>query len=128
MQLFIVHLTNYLIPPTGKSITFSYKYSPINSDNFTVKAELFSMDKELIASSSYSSGTNQSSYISKSLPFIYTNLQKKAGYLFIQFQSGSNTSVNDVTHIKGGYSANPWSLDTFVGSVLTVDDISLIYD
>ena len=111
-----------------KYFTFSYKYSPINSDSFIVKAELYSIDKEMIASTSYSLGTNQSTYATQSLPFIYTNLQKKAGYLFIQFQSGSRTSVNDVKHITGDYIWNPWSLDTFIGSTLKVDDISLIYD
>lgn len=116
-------------PSRPKLINFYYKYAPYNNDSFTVKAELYSVDKEMIASATLTAGMTQDSYVLQSLNFNYTNHTKKANYLFIQFQSGSQTTTNDVTHIKSSsYELNPWSLDTFVGSVLKIDDITLIYD
>ena len=60
--------------------------------------------------------------------FIYETEDVKAAYLFVMFKSGENSTVNDVQHIDGSYDANPWSLDTFVGSVLKVDNVKLNYE
>ena len=111
------------------SFSFDYKYAPYNTDNFVVSAALYDANYNRIAYiDDFKSNVVQNSYTTLSLDFIYETEDVKAAYLFVMFKSGENSTVNDVQHIDGSYDANPWSLDTFVGSVLKVDNIKLNYD
>lgn len=111
------------------SFSFDYKYAPYNTDNFVVSAALYDVNYNRIAYiDDFKSSVVQNSYTTLSLDFIYETEDVKAAYLFVMFKSGENSTVNDVQHIDGSYGANPWSLDTFVGSVLKVDNIKLNYD
>lgn len=122
---------SYKIEHTARPLSFSfdYQYAPYNSDNFVVSAYLFDEAGNQIAhTNEYKNGSTQNSYTAETLDFIYDNASTKAGYIYIIFKSGEKNTINDVMHIEGGYGANPWSLDTFVGSVLKVDNIKLNYD
>lgn len=111
------------------SFSFDYKYAPYNTDNFVVSAALYDADYNRIAYiDDFKSSVVQNSYTTLSLDFIYETEDVKAAYLFVMFKSGENSTVNDVQHIDGSYDANPWSLDTFVGSVLKIDNVKLNYD
>ncbi len=58
-------------------------------------------------------------------------MDSKAASAFVIFQSGVNEGINEkweyVAFVDGSYDANPWSLDSFVGSVLKVDNVILNY-
>lgn len=111
------------------SFSFDYKYAPYNSDNFVVSAYLFDEAGNQIAhTNEYKNGSTQDSYTIETLDFIYDNASTKAGYIYIIFKSGEKNTVDDVKYIEGSYGANPWSLDTFVGSVLKIDNIKLNYE
>lgn len=111
------------------SISFSYKYEPYNGDNFVVSAILYDENQNQIAYvNDFTSSQQQSSYNTITLDFIYKDLNTKVAAIYIMFKSGEKSTVNDVRHIEGSYDANPWSLDTFVGSVLKIDNVVLNYD
>ncbi len=111
-----------------KSVKFSYKYAPFNGDQCRVYAKLFDANGIAIAQTGeFISGEAKTGYTEKELEFAYSNLQKKAASIMVFFQSGTNETAAYVQHIKGGYGSNPWSLDTFVGSVLKVDNVVLNY-
>ena len=122
---------SYKIEHTARplSLSFDYQYAPYNNDNFVVSAYLFDEAGNQIAhTNEYKNGSTQNSYTAETLDFIYDNASTKAGYIYIIFKSGEKNTVNDVKHIEGSYGANPWSLDTFIGSVLKIDNIKLNYD
>lgn len=111
------------------SLSFDYKYAPYNNDNFVVSAYLYDTAGNQIAHiGDYKSGEAQDAYVTKTLNFDYADMSAKAGYIYVVFKSGEKNTVNDVQHIEGSYGANPWSLDTFVGSVLKIDSVKLNYD
>lgn len=111
------------------SLSFDYKYTPYNTDNMIVSAALYDENHNQIAYiDDFKSGETQTSYKTEVLDFVYENPSAKAKYIYIMFKSGENSTINDVKHIEGGYDANPWSLDTFVGSVLKIDNVVLNYD
>ena len=115
-----------------QSLKFNYKYAPFNGDNCKIYAKLYNSNGEVIASTEeYSSSSSVTNYKELTLNFNYSTLTSKAAALFVIFQSGVNEGVNErweyVTAVDGSYNANPWSLDTFVGSVLKVDNITLNY-
>lgn len=111
------------------SISFNYKYSPFNGDNCLIYAKLYDINKNEIASTTeFKSNEYQDSYRMVTLNFQYSSLNTKAASIFVMFQSGEKESWDYVTHISGSYNTNPWSLDSFVGSVLKIDNVTLNYD
>lgn len=115
-----------------QSLKFNYKYAPYNGDKCKIKAILYNASGEVIASTDeFESSLSVANYNELTLDFNYSSLTSKAAKLFVIFQSGVNEGVNErweyVTAVDGSYDANPWSLDTFVGSVLKVDNITLNY-
>lgn len=111
------------------SLSFSYKYSPFNGDNCLVYAKIFDRDgNEIAYTEEFKSQNTQSSYNILTLDFNYKDLITKASSIFILFQSGEKETWDYVMYLSGDYKANPWSLDTFVGSVLKVDNVTLNYD
>lgn len=111
------------------SISFSYKYIPCEDDNFSFSAVVYDKNKNKIAEvDTFTSSIMQSTYIDLHLKFVYKDTFTKAASIFIIFKSGISTTTNGVNHIEGSYGANPWSLDTFVGSVLKIDNVTLNYD
>ena len=115
-------------PSRPVSLSFDYKYIPYNGDRYSVCAKLYDSMKNEIASLNLESSNNQDSYKTETINFKYLNLNTQVAYLYIIFKSGINETWDDVKYIKGSYDANPWSLDTFVGSVLKIDNVKLNYD
>ncbi len=114
------------------SLSFSYKYAPFNGDKCKVYAKLYNAAGEEIASTSeFTASSAAGGYTGLTLDFVYSKTNSKAASVFVMFQSGVNEGINEkweyVTLVEGSYTANPWSLDTFVGSVLKVDNVTLNY-
>ncbi len=123
--------SEYGIPQSDRplSISFNYKYSPYNDDNCLIYAKLYDANKNEIASTEvFKSNEYQDSYKIVTLNFQYSNFNTKVASIFVMFQSGEKETWDYVTYLSGDYKANPWSLDTFVGSVLKIDNITLNYD
>lgn len=110
------------------SLSFDYKYAPYNGDKCSIYAKLYGKEGNEIASVNFETDAVQDSYETIDLVFEYRDLQVEAAYIYIMFKSGVNESWNYVQYISGSYNANPWSLDTFVGSVLKIDNVVLNYD
>lgn len=112
-----------------RTLEFFYKFSSYNSDNCNVYAVVYNEKGEEIARTiNFQVNETQNEYIGVSLDFSYSDNEAKAFYLFIMFRSGEKESWDYVTYIDGDYNLNPWSLDTFVGSILKIDNVTLNYD
>lgn len=110
------------------SVSFSYKYAPYGTgEHCVVYAKVFDAEKREIASASFQSAEAKNTYEEVKLSLTYSDPAAKAAYLFILFRSGEKESWNYVQYKSGSYGANPWSLDTFVGSVLKIDNVQLNY-
>ena len=109
-------------------LTFMYKYESYDNEHFGVYIELLSEDGTIIASGEFLSneGISVSSYEKVEIMLNYTNSSLKASKIKIRF-----TSVADGESIstrKQTISIPAGSYKIYGGSVLTIDDISLIYD
>lgn len=112
-----------------ESLTFSYKYTPYSDDNCQIYAKLYDANENEIAETEVFTSSNAvDDYSELTLTFEYSDVKTKAASLFIMFQSGVHEDTDYVEHVEGSYSANPWSLDTFVGSILYIDDVELNYE
>lgn len=110
------------------SLSFDYKYSPIASDQCIAYAKLYDVDKNEIAYTETFNSSAQDVYATKKLPFTYTDAQKKAVYIGIFFQSGTDINIANMKQVNGNYKASPWNQDRIVGSVLKIDNVTLNYD
>ena len=109
-------------------LTFMYQYESYDNEHFGVYIELLSEDGTIIASGQFLSvgGVSISSYEKAEIILNYTNSSLKASKIKIRF-----TSVADGESIstrKQTISIPAGSYKIYGGSVLTIDDISLIYD
>ena len=109
-------------------LAFMYKYESYDNEHFGVYIELLSEDETIIAVGQFISiaGVTVSSYDKAEIILNYTNSSLKASKIKIRF-----TSVADGESIstrKQTVSIPAGSYKIYGGSVLTVDDISLIYD
>lgn len=110
------------------SVTFSYKYAPFNGDKCRVYAKVFdSNGSEIARTDEFVSGEKVDSYKEVTFGFTYSSTKSKAASIMVFFQSGTNETYSYVQFVDGSYDANPWSMDTFVGSVLKVDNVVLNY-
>ena len=120
------------IPSRPSKLSFDYKYAPYDSDQFVVSVVLeTSLGEELVnkkiqiasVQSEWKRGEifDFSDYLKDS-----TLRGKKADRIKIRFESGTNKSYYGIHGDKGNWSGNVDS--KWVGSVLTLDNIKLIYD
>lgn len=109
-------------------LTFMYKYESYDNEHFGVYIELLSEDGTVIASEQFLStaGVSVSSYEKAEIMLNYINSSLKASKIQIRFVSvADGESVNTR---KQTISIPAGSYKIYGGSVLTIDDISLIYD
>lgn len=108
-------------------LEFMYQYESYDNEHFGAYIELLSGDGTKIASGEYlSDKISTSSYKKANITLIYTNEILKASILKIRFVSVADgesvsTRKQKITIPAGSY-------QIYGGSVLTIDDISLIYD
>lgn len=120
--------------PTG--IKFWYKYKPESSDSWTAHIELLDADNQTICQQDVTSSEAVNDWKEETivLPYVNSNQYKKAAHIYVSFsssdKSGNNMPYRTQTYkfyIDKGAKTVDFS-DAIVGSILTIDDISLVYD
>lgn len=109
-------------------LTFMYQYESYDNEHFGAYIELLSEDGIVIASEQFLStaGVSVSSYEKAEIMLNYINSSLKASKIQIRFVSvADGESVNTR---KQTISIPAGSYKIYGGSVLTIDDISLVYD
>lgn len=109
------------------AISFDYKYAPYNSDQMVIEAKIFDAANQPIAFAKLTSSDAVSEMTNHELAFLYYNEASKAAKITITVKSGSNSDKAFVEHIHGSYNAAGYVRDKLVGSVLTFDNVNLIY-
>ncbi len=114
------------------SLSFWYKYKPYNSDTFKVLISLKNGDSEIATGvyepTAYS--TEDEIYHQAIVDLDYIDNNKKATAICVQFLASNKTSLSESDFQKGTTIVYPtigeWTVH--MGSILKIDDISLIYD
>lgn len=109
------------------AISFDYKYAPYKSDQMVIEAKIFDAANQEIAFAQFNSSDTVSEMTNHELAFLYYNTTSKAAKITITVKSGSNADKAFVEHIHGSYNAAGYVRDKLVGSVLTFDNVNLIY-
>lgn len=126
----IVQGHDFGVRPT--SLTFWYKYKPYNTDAFKVVVSLKNGEKEIATGTyeptAYSSEDGE--YKQASVDFNYLIEDEKATTICVQFLASSKTKLSQSDFNMGTTITYPvignWTVH--MGSVLKIDDISLVYD
>ena len=114
------------------SMSFWYKYKPYNADAFKVVVSLKNGDKDIATGTyeptAYSAEDN--AYQLATVNFNYVDDKSKATTICVQFLASNKTSLSGNDFAWGTTIAYPiignWTVH--MGSILKVDDISLVYD
>ncbi|MCM1164286.1 MAG: DUF4493 domain-containing protein [Muribaculaceae bacterium] len=113
--------------PAGFS--FKYKFAPINTESFKAYMVVENRNNGVVelGRGEIVSGTAQSNFTTATVNIDYKNKSLKATHIYIVFLSSTAESpaVKGVKGSKGTF--NGFADSKRVGSVLTVDDIELIY-
>ncbi len=126
----IVQGHNFESRPT--SMSFWYKYKPYNTDAFKVVVSLKNGDKDIATGTyepmGYSAEDNV--YQQATVNFNYVDDKAKATTICVQFLASNKTSLSEKDFAWGTTITYPvignWTVH--MGSILKVDDISLVYD
>lgn len=111
------------------AMTFMYKYTPVGSETFYVRIELYDKDGNMIAAQEETKLGAADSWTKCTMKLEYLNITAKAAKIYVSFKSSSlkdaqagYRSGSSATIEMGGttYTAR-------IGSVLKVDDINLLY-
>ena len=105
------------------SLKFWYKYSPINSEKFSVAISLKDASGNQIAYSEKTDGAAAYEWTQCEIPLVYSNLEAKAASIYICFKSAVSGDVKmDVTMEIADKQQT-----SHIGSALRIDDIELVY-
>ena len=120
------------------ALTFWYKYAPYTSDTWKVHIELLDEGKNVIIQKDYISSEAKEDWTEAvvDLDYVGETLYSKCKYIYVIFSSTTNAGadmpyqkITQTFYIQNGSGLSEMSFDdAYVGSVLTVDDISLVYD
>ena len=110
-----------------KSMKFDYTYDPEGGESFYVKVQIWDSKKNVIASKEITEAGAKSSWTEYSMDLEYSDVTKKAAYIYVQFRSSScmdseiSHSRNQTVKMAGkDYKGH-------VGSILKIDNIELVY-
>lgn len=122
------------------ALQFYYKYLPYGSDTWSVHIELLDENKNIIIQNEKTSSETMSDWSAEpyivELNYADDMTYAKCKYIYVIFKSTINEGVNmpyqEITQTfyvleNGILNAKIYS-PAYVGSVLTIDDISLVYD
>lgn len=127
----IVKGRNWNVRPTA--VKFWYKYAPLNTDTWRVNIQLLDADNNVIIEKVVDSSTSQAEWKEETVTLDYQEGQSyaKCAKIYLYFASTINTGEN-LQYEKSSYSiwldSETSFDDVWHGSVLTIDDISLVYD
>lgn len=116
--------------PTG--LKFFYKYAPYTTDSWKAYIALYDETDRIIAENTVTNGDAVSSYTEATIEFNYiedTDIVPAKIYVYFasSIHSGSSLPYHK-TNVTTWYDNSQRTDETLSGSVLTIDDISLIYD
>ena len=110
---------------------FYYKFAPVKNESF--KAYIVVENREGDSRTELGRGEILSNvevkeFSKQTVKVTYSNITKIPTHMYIVFMSSSadSPSVNSVTGSMGAFSG--YADSRYVGSVLTVDDVNLIYE
>ena len=120
------------------ALTFYYKYAPYNSDAWSVHIELLDENKNVIIQNEKTSSETKGDWAQETVSLNYADgtTYAKCKYIYVIFKStineGANMPYREITQTfyvleNGSLSAHTYE-PAYVGSILTIDDISLVYD
>ena len=131
---------NASFPSRPTALQFYYKYIPYNTDSWSVHIELLDENKNVIIQNEKTSSKTVNDWseepFSVELDYADDTTYAKCKYIYVIFKStineGANMPYREITQTfyvseNGALSAKTYS-PAYVGSVLTIDDISLVYD
>ena len=110
------------------SLSFDYKYAPIDNDNCVVKAIVYDENNTEIATIGEFNSGQQDNYQTKTITFDYNDMSAKAAYVSVFFQSGQTTDITNMVLSEGSYTITPFVRDRVIGSVLKIDNVVLNYE
>lgn len=135
---------HYTIDTNGRSFStrptalhFWYKYAPLYNDTWRARIVLMDENHATIIEKELTSSSSQNDWTEETLTLDYTDDAdyKKCRYIYVVFSSTTQAGSNMPYESKSGYAlwednnlVNKNKSKSFIGSVLTIDDISLIYD
>ena len=116
--------------PTG--IRFYYKYAPYTTDSWKAYIALYDESDNIIAENTVTNGNTIGSYTEVEMPFNYIedpNIIPAKIYIYFasSIYSGNSLPYHS-TEVTTWYGDSQRTDETLSGSILTIDDISLIYD
>lgn len=120
------------------ALKFWYKYVPYNLDAWSVHIELLDESKKVIVQKDFTSSEAKGDWteaiVTWNEDYNESVIYAKCKYIYVIFSStinaGANMPYREITqtfYIDNGNSSLTFS-PAYVGSVLTIDDISLVYD
>ena len=131
---------NASFPSRPTALQFYYKYVPYGSDTWSVHIELLDENKNIIIQNEKTSSETMNDWSAEpfrvELNYLDGTMYAKCKYVYVMFKStineGANMPYREITQTfyvleNGALSAKTYS-QAYVGSILTIDDISLIYD
>lgn len=110
------------------SLKFWYKYESVNSDNFKVYISMKNGDT-VIGEGTFTSSESKTDWAECAVDITYSRTDLVADTIYIEFVSASDTEkwkyANNIGDIVYG---GDKTADVHRGSILTVDDLELIYE
>ena len=135
---------HYTIDTNGRAFTsrptsmhFWYKYAPLKNDTWRAKLVLMDAAHEVIAEKELTASNSVSDWQEANVNLDFTDgtLYSQCAYIYVVFSSTVNAGANMPWERKNGYQlwegdklVNKNDTRSFIGSILTIDDISLVYD
>lgn len=116
------------------ALHFYYKFAPYTTDTWKAHIELLDKDKKVIIENEIQSSDETSDWTEAKIELNYESdkIYAKCKYIFIIFYStintGSNMPYREMTQTFYVDNETKTFKPAYVGSVLTIDDVSLIYD
>lgn len=115
-------------PSRPDILKFWYKYESVNSDNFTVYISMKNGDI-VIGEGTFTSSESKTEWVECAVDITYNRTDLVADTIYIEFVSASDTEkwkyANNIGDIVYG---GDKTADVHRGSILTVDDLELIYE
>lgn len=115
-------------PSRPDILKFWYKYESVNSDNFTVYISMKNGDT-VIGEGTFTSSESKTEWVECAVDITYSRTDLVADTIYIEFVSASDTekwkyakNIDDIVY--GGDK----KADVHRGSILTIDDLELIYE
>lgn len=116
------------------ALHFWYKYAPYNMDTWKATLELLDENRNVIISKTIQSSETKNEFTEAVIPLDYqdSEIYAKCKYIYVVFSSTINTGsalqYNTVDYTLWKDDSQVTFSHTYVGSILTIDDISLVYD